>query len=196
MMQKSRLKNLLLSFALVSFVNNVDARYVQSDPIGQEGGVNTYAYVSSNPLGLIDPVGLSERDVANIRQRFGSTVGSMTSQGLRHPRGWWNNQLRSWGKATGDFIGDSKKMDCGEQTDYMNSVLQNGKYDDNWLFFMDAGVGHAWGVAVSSNPNDPTLWFDTRANSFSVGSPCGSCSGWFGDSALYPDSQLFKRPKP
>jgi RHS repeat-associated protein len=38
-------------------------RYVQSDPIGLDGGLNTYAYAFTDPLAIVDPEGLRGGDV-------------------------------------------------------------------------------------------------------------------------------------
>jgi len=89
------------------------ARYLQSDPIGLNGGVNTYRYGYANPTKYIDAYGLSAADVEEIRNDISTNFPEIL------PRGGWQFEKRNAGAlaqsdtSTGRIFVDEKyKAEC------------------------------------------------------------------------------------
>jgi RHS repeat-associated protein len=84
-------------------------RYIESDPIGLGGGLNTFGYVGANPVGYFDRWGLDETDWVNRAGDRGIFDGPTN--------GNWGGQCWSGGQySCGDNVpGNAPPLDSGDE---------------------------------------------------------------------------------
>ena len=156
-----------LSFALYRGYNPNTGRWLNRDPIQEQGGLNLYDYGSDSPINRTDATGLSDRDLVVIMTAAHNIIDQMTKNGERvNPH---YNDVWVWFSKHG--------QGCRDQALTVTAGLLKNKYDDTWHFSQVRVLHpslipiHQFIVAHSTNPNNATVIIDPYENEVMIINP-------------------------
>lgn len=164
--------------------DSATGRYVESDPIGLRGGLNTYSYVGGKPQMAIDPRGLvrwqGTMSSAGAAVYVGASLYriSVKSDCVKGKRG--RAEIVAVGPTIGAEIkgappisATTQDVTLDDRLDYVNPGIFNG-----WFSQYNIGFALGWGYGCSAmqvGGNGGALAPPIDSGAISIG--CGSQSG-------------------
>jgi RHS repeat-associated protein len=126
-------------------LNVLDGRWVNRDPIGENGGMNVFQYGTGNPLGVFDGTGLILLSASWSGTGYNSVVDFYAATGHLDASGKMDNKFDV-------SVTETAQEDCCCKIDVKDATLLGR------MHFLQAGVVHSWsGNTYTIVPGSPKV---------------------------------------